>query len=44
MDLSLSPMLTVDVEKEQFVGSHADDANNFLKREYRKGYEVPDLS
>ncbi|PHS06084.1 MAG: dehydrogenase [Blastopirellula sp.] len=44
MDLSLSPMLTVDVEKEQFIGSHADDANIFLKREYRKGYEVPDLS
>lgn len=41
--LKLSPMLTVDVENEQFVGDHSDQANPFLKREYRKGFEVPEL-
>jgi len=43
-EISLSPMLEVDVEKEVFVGDNAAKANKFLKREYRKGYEVPDLS
>ena len=39
----LSPMLTVDPKTEQFVGSNAAAANQFLKREYRKGYEVPEI-
>lgn len=43
-EISLSPMLTVDVEKEQFVGDHAEQANIFLKRQYRKGFEVPKLA
>jgi predicted dehydrogenase len=38
----LSPMLKVDPKTEQFVGSNAVEANQFLKREYRKGYEVPE--
>ena len=42
-DVMLSQMLTLDPETEQFVGEHANDANKFLKREYRKGYEVPEL-
>ncbi|MFK8111121.1 MAG: Gfo/Idh/MocA family oxidoreductase [Rubripirellula sp.] len=42
--IRLSGMLELDPKTEQFVGEHADSANRFLKREYRKGYEVPDLS
>jgi predicted dehydrogenase len=41
--IKLSPMLTVDVEKEVFVGNHAKMANRFLKRQYRAGYEVPEI-
>lgn len=43
-DIQLSPMLTVDGKTEQFVGSGADQGNRFLKRTYRKGYEVPELA
>ena len=39
--IRLSPMLQLDSKTEQFVGEHALAANRFLKREYRKGYEVP---
>lgn len=42
--IKLSPMLTVDVEKEVFVGNHAKVANSFLERQYRKGYEVPEIA
>jgi len=42
-EIKLSPMLEVDVEKEVFVGTNSREANKFLKREYRKGYEVPEL-
>ncbi len=39
--IKLSPVLEFDPDREVFVGSHASAANGFLKREYRKGYEVP---
>ena len=42
-DIKLSPLLTVDPNTEQFVGSNAGTANQFLRREYRKGYEVPEI-
>jgi hypothetical protein len=42
--IRLSPMLQLDSKTEQFVGEHADTANQFIKREYRKGYEVPGLA
>lgn len=42
-EIKLSPMLHVDVEKEVFVGEHSAAANEFLKRQYRSGYEVPTL-
>lgn len=42
-DIKLSPMLTVDVENENFVGANADAANRLTKREYRAGYEVPEI-
>lgn len=40
----LSPVLNVDVEKEVFVGENADVANQFLKREYRAPYVVPEIA
>ncbi len=43
-DIRLSPVLTLDAKTEQFVGDGASHGNRFLKREYRKGYEVPDLA
>lgn len=43
-EVMLSQMLELDPKTEQFVGAHANDANKFLKREYRKGYEVPELA
>jgi predicted dehydrogenase len=39
--IKLSPMLHVDAAKEVFVGDHSAGANELLKRQYRKGYEVP---
>jgi hypothetical protein len=42
-DIRLSPLLTVDPKTEQFVGSNSEGANQFLKREYRKGHEVPEI-
>ena len=42
-DIHLSPMLTLDEKTEQFVGDNAEAGNKFLKRQYRKGYEVPEL-
>ena len=41
--VQLSPMLTVDPKSEQFVGDHADLANQFLKRQYRAPYVVPEI-
>jgi predicted dehydrogenase len=43
-EIVLSPMLTVDVASESFTGDHAEAANEFLKRQYRRGYEVPAIS
>lgn len=42
-EIRLSPMLHVDAEKEVFVGDHAAAANEFLKRQYRKGFVVPEI-
>jgi predicted dehydrogenase len=42
-EIVLSPILSVDEESEQFVGAHADAANSYLRREYRAGYEVPEI-
>jgi len=39
----LSPMLDLDSETEQFVGENAKLANSLLKREYRSGFEVPQI-
>ncbi len=36
------PMLTMDTEKEVFIGEHSDRANMYLKRNYREPFVVPD--
>ena len=41
--IRLSPMMTLDLETERFVGEGAEQGNKFLKRQYRKGYEVPEI-
>ncbi len=41
--IQLGPLLTMDPEKEVFIGEHADVANPYLKRTYREGYEVPEI-
>ncbi|MCA9062174.1 MAG: Gfo/Idh/MocA family oxidoreductase [Planctomycetaceae bacterium] len=43
-EMKLSPMLTFDPASEQFVGDHAADANQWLKRQYRSPYEVPEVT
>lgn len=42
-EIKLSPMLELDVKQEHFVGEQAQQANQLLKRKYRKGYEVPEI-
>lgn len=41
--IRLSPMLELNTDSGRFVGDQADHANKFIKREYREGYEVPEL-
>lgn len=41
--LQLSPMLEFDARAEQFVGPHADVANQYLKRAYRAPFVVPEV-
>ncbi len=42
-EIHVSPMLTLDNETHQFTGEGSDVANKLLKREYRKGFEVPEI-
>jgi hypothetical protein len=41
--IRLSTLLEIDPQTEQFVGDGAGSANALLRREYRSGYEVPEL-
>jgi len=43
-EILASPILEIDPAVEQFAGPGADLANRFLKREYRDGYVVPEIS
>ncbi len=43
-EILASPILTIDPASEQFIGPGADAANRFIKREYRDGYVVPEIS
>jgi predicted dehydrogenase len=40
----LGPTVEFDTAKQQFVGAGAEKANKYLTREYRKGFEVPDIA
>ncbi|MEZ6087090.1 MAG: Gfo/Idh/MocA family oxidoreductase [Pirellulaceae bacterium] len=42
--IRLSELLTLDDKTEQFVGTGAEQANAFLKREYRDGFVVPEIA
>ncbi len=42
--IRLSPMLELDADTGRFVGNQSGMANKLIKREYREGYEVPELS
>ena len=40
--ITMGPMLTMDPEKERYVGEYSDLANMFLKRNYRAPFVVPE--
>ncbi len=40
--ITLGPMLTMDPQKEQYVGEYSEMANMFIKRNYREPFVVPD--
>lgn len=41
--LRVSPMLELDSATGRFTGPEAANANQYLRREYRKGFEVPEI-
>ncbi len=41
--IRLSPLLEMDANTRQFVGEGSEPANALLKRDYRPGYEVPEI-
>ena len=41
--IRLSPMMELNPQAGRFIGNEAKRANGFIKREYRAGYEVPEL-
>lgn len=43
MQIKMSPVLQHNPETELFEGDHAFSANQYLKRQYRKEYEVPEI-
>ncbi len=40
--ITMGPMLTMDPQKEKFVGENSELANMFVKRNYREPFVVPD--
>ena len=42
--IKLSPMLELNSATERFEGQHAEMANQYLKREYRSKFAVPEIS
>jgi predicted dehydrogenase len=40
--ITMGPILTMDPQKEQYVGEYSDMANMFLKRNYREPFIVPE--
>lgn len=43
-NFQLGPLLEFDGGQQKFVGEHAAKANPLLRREYRKGFEVPEVA
>ena len=43
-DLRVSAMLEFDPASGRFTGENADGANKWIRRDYRKGFEVPEIS
>jgi predicted dehydrogenase len=41
--LRLSPLMAIDEKTQRFVGENSQVANQFIRREYRKGYEVLEI-
>jgi len=42
--ITLSPMLEFDAATQNFTGDQSDHANRYLRREYRKSFEVPTIT
>ena len=40
--ITMGPMLTMDSDKEQFVGDYSEWANMYVKRNYRQPFVVPE--
>ncbi|HPC96645.1 MAG TPA: Gfo/Idh/MocA family oxidoreductase [Sedimentisphaerales bacterium] len=40
--ITLGPVLTMDADREQYVGEYSDMANMYLKRNYREPFIVPE--
>jgi len=40
--ITVGPMLTMDAEKERYVGDNSDMANMYIKRNYREPFVVPE--
>jgi hypothetical protein len=40
--ITMGPMLTMDQEKEIFVGEYSEMANMYVKRNYREPFVVPE--
>jgi hypothetical protein len=43
-EIKLSPLLEIDSETQRFTGEHAEMSNQFMRRKYRKGFEVPEIA
>ena len=40
--ITIGPMLTMNADKEQYVGEYGDMANMYLKRNYRQPFVIPE--
>jgi hypothetical protein len=40
--ITMGPILTMDPQKEQYVGEFSEMANMFLKRNYREPFVIPE--
>ena len=40
---TLGPLLSFDPDKEVFTGDLSNDANELVKGDYRKGFQIPEV-